>query len=88
MVYHRKISTFIRKQNVMAFKAFIKDVIWLKIALKDIIPNSVLIVEANFKPVKSRITKNINAFQIKLIHLQAYQHEPVPVSVKISCLYD
>ena len=70
----------------MAYKAFIKDVIWLKIALKDIIQSSLLNVEA--KPVKSRITKNINAFQIKLIHLQAYQHEPVPVSVKISCLYD
>ena len=41
------------------------DSIQLKSALKNIISNSLSIVEA--KPVKSGITENITTFQIKLI---------------------
>ena len=51
MVYHRKIVTFIKKQNEMADWASIKDSIKLKSAFQNIISNSVLIVET--KPVKS-----------------------------------
>ena len=51
MVYHRKISIFIRKQNALANWASIKDSIQLKSALKNVISNSVLTVEA--KPVES-----------------------------------
>ena len=46
MVYHRKISTIIKKQNALANWASIKESIQLKSALKNIISNSVLIVEA------------------------------------------
>ena len=46
----------------MANWASIKDSIQLKSASKNIISNSVLIVNA--KPVKSRKTKNITDFQL------------------------
>ena len=46
MVYHRKISTLIKKQNAMAYWASIKDSIQLKITFKNVISNSVLIIEA------------------------------------------
>ena len=65
-VYQRKISTFVKKQSVMACGASnIKDSILLKSSITNIFLNSVLIVEA--KPVKSKITENISSFQIKLI---------------------
>ena len=51
MVYHRKISKSIKKQNALANWASIKESIQLKDALKNVISNSVLTVEA--KPVKS-----------------------------------
>ena len=51
MICHRKISTFIKKQNTLANWASIKESIQLKSALKNIVSNYVLIVEA--KPVKS-----------------------------------
>ena len=47
MVYHRKIGTFIKKQNTMANWGHLSDSIQLKSALKNIISNFVLIVEAN-----------------------------------------
>ena len=51
MAYHRKISTFIKKQNALANWASTKESILLKSALKNVISNSVFTVEA--KPVKS-----------------------------------
>ena len=55
MVYHRKISTFIKKQNALANCASIKESIQpflVKSALKSLfLTNSVLIVEV--EPVKS-----------------------------------
>ena len=51
---------------IFCYGASIKDSIKLKSAFQNIISSSLLIVEA--KQVKSRITKNITAFQIKLIH--------------------
>ena len=70
MIYHRKISTFIKKQNAMAYEASFKDSIWLKNAFENIISKSLLIVEAKLR--KFRITKNITIFQIKLIRRLIY----------------
>ena len=70
MVYHRKISKFIKKQNAVTYGASIKDSNQVKSAFKNIVSNSLLLVEA--KPVKSRITKNITVFQIKLIRRSIY----------------
>ena len=70
IVYHRKISTFIKKQNTLANWASIKESIQLKTALKNVISNAVLIVEA--KRVKSWVTENIANFQIKVIRRLIY----------------
>ena len=83
LVYHIKISILIKKQNVMAYRASIKDSIQLKSAFKHIISNSLLIVEA--KPVKSRITENLTTFQKKPIRKLFDVNQQ---SVKISFSYD
>ena len=70
MVYHRKISAFIRKQNALANWASIKDSIYKKKHFKNVISNSVLNVEA--KPVKFWTTENTANFQIKLIRRVIY----------------
>ena len=73
MVYHRKISAFIKKQNALVKWASIKESIQLKSELKNILSNSVLLVEA--KPVKSWITKYINNLQINLIRRLIYRNK-------------
>ena len=57
----------------MVYGASIKDSILPKSVFKNIISNSLLIVEA--KPVKSRITKDITTFQIKLIRRLIYVNQ-------------
>ena len=57
----------------MAYGASIKDSIQPKSAFKNIISNSVLVVEA--KQVKFRITENITSFQIKLIRRFIYVNQ-------------
>ena len=61
----KKIAHLSKNQSAMANWASINNSIFVKSAFKNIISNSVLIVEA--KPVKSRITENVTNFQIKLI---------------------
>ena len=62
-----------KKQNALANWESIKDSILLKRAFKNVMSNSVLIVEA--KPVKPWITENIANFQIKLILLPLKEAE-------------
>ena len=57
----------------MAYGTFIKDSIELKSAFENIISNSLLIVKA--KPVKSRKSKNVTTFQVKVIRRLIYVNQ-------------
>ena len=71
MVYHRRSSTFIKK--CFGTVDIYQRLNLAKTRIKNVISNSVLIVEA--KPIKSWITENIANFQIKLIRRLIYYNK-------------